>query len=229
MSTPTKRPLSRRIQQRVFRVLNVPMRALLGLPFATPLSVRRMLVFLTGRKTGKRYRQPVSYVRDGAVLLTPGGGNWKLNLADGRPERIRLRGKDVLARPEIVSDAGEIERLLAVITAANPDGRPVRRHPQRTRWAARPRQARRRRQVRIPDHPLAPRRNGNARRALIAGNPQRSDPRRVRSGVLPALPEGRRYPPLAGRRQTRAPPGPLPGRGPGGPAMTNALRCGGVG
>jgi hypothetical protein len=120
MSTPTRRPLGRRIQQRVFRVLNVPMRAVLGLPFATPLSGRLMLVFLTGRKSGKSYRQPVSYVRDGAVLLTPGGGNWKLNLAEGRPERIRLRGKDVLARPEIVDDADQIERLLAVMTAANP-------------------------------------------------------------------------------------------------------------
>jgi hypothetical protein len=120
MPTPTKRPLGRRIQQRVFRVLNVPMRALLGLPFATPLSARLMLVYLTGRKTGKSYRQPVSYVRNGAALLTPGGGNWKLNLADGRLERIRLRGKDVLARPEIVSDAEEIEWLLAVMTATNP-------------------------------------------------------------------------------------------------------------
>ncbi len=120
MSIRTKRPLGRRIQQRVFRVLNVPMRAVLGLPFATPLSGRLMLVFLTGRKTGKSYRQPLSYVRDGTVLLTPGGGNWKLNLQAGRPQRIRLRGRDVLARPEIVADAGEIERLLAVMTAANP-------------------------------------------------------------------------------------------------------------
>src|SRR5262249_6334262 len=120
MTTPTRRPLSRRLQQRAFKVLNVPMRAVLGLPFATPPGGRLMLVFLTGRNTGKSYRQPVSYVRDGAVLLTPGGGNWKLNLADGRPERIRLRGTDVLARPEIVSDAGQVERLLAVITAANP-------------------------------------------------------------------------------------------------------------
>ena len=120
MPTRTKRPLSRRTQQRVFRVLNVPMRAILRLPFATPLSGRLMLVFLTGRRTGKSYRQPVSYVRDGTVLLTPGGGNWKLNLTDGRPVRIRLRGRDVLARPEIVSDADEIERLLGVITSANP-------------------------------------------------------------------------------------------------------------
>jgi hypothetical protein len=120
MPARTKRPLGRRIQQRVFRVLNVPMRAVLGLPFATPLSGRLMLVFLTGRRTGKSYRQPVSYVRDGTVLLTPGGGNWKLNLTDGRPERIRLRGRDIFARPEIVSDADEIERLLGVMTAASP-------------------------------------------------------------------------------------------------------------
>src|SRR6266487_3489810 len=71
------------------------MRAVLGLPFATPLSGRLMLVFITGRRTGKSYRQPVSFVRDGTVLLTPGGGNWKLNLGDGRPERIRLRGRFV--------------------------------------------------------------------------------------------------------------------------------------
>jgi hypothetical protein len=48
MSARTRRPLSRRIQQRVFRVLNVPMRAVLGLPFATPLSGRLMLVFSPG-------------------------------------------------------------------------------------------------------------------------------------------------------------------------------------
>ena len=119
MAARTKRPLRRRIQQRVFRVVNVPMRAMLGLPFATPPSRRLMLVFLTGRKTGKSYRQPVSYVRDGAVLLTPGGGNWKLNLVDGRPERIRFRGTDVLARPEIVGDADEIEQLLAVMTSSS--------------------------------------------------------------------------------------------------------------
>jgi hypothetical protein len=119
-TTRTGRPLGRRIQQRAFRLLNVPMRAVLGLPVATPLSRRLMLVFLTGRRTGKSYRQPVSYVRDGEALVTPGGGNWKFNLADGRPERIRLRGRDVMARPEIIVDPGEIERLLGVMTADNP-------------------------------------------------------------------------------------------------------------
>ena len=73
MTQTTKRPADRRLQATVFRIVNVPMRAVLGLPFPTPLGGRLMLLYLTGRKTGKRYRQPVSYVRDGDELLTPGG------------------------------------------------------------------------------------------------------------------------------------------------------------
>jgi F420H(2)-dependent quinone reductase len=113
-------PLSRRIQVRAMRVVNVPMRRVLALPFATPLSDRLMLLSVTGRRSGRSYRQPISYVRDGDALLTPGGGRWRLNLVEGRPERIRLRGRDVLARPEIVADADEVERLLAVMRRANP-------------------------------------------------------------------------------------------------------------
>ncbi len=102
-------------------LVNVPMRRILGLPFATPLGGRLMLVFLTGRRTGRRYRQPVSYVRqDQTTLLTPGGGKWKLNLESGEPTRIRLRGRDTIARPELVRDIAEVEPLLAAMVAANP-------------------------------------------------------------------------------------------------------------
>jgi deazaflavin-dependent oxidoreductase (nitroreductase family) len=104
----------------IMRAVNVPMRAVLSLPVATPLSANLMLISYTGRKTGKAYRQPVSYARDGEVLLTPGGGRWTLNLAGGRPVRIRLRGRDVAAQPELVTDAAEVERLLGVIAAKNP-------------------------------------------------------------------------------------------------------------
>jgi hypothetical protein len=70
----TRRPLRKRLQARAMRVVNVPMRVVLGRPIATPLSRRLMLITFTGRKSGKTYRQPLSYVeRDGAVL-TPGGG-----------------------------------------------------------------------------------------------------------------------------------------------------------
>jgi hypothetical protein len=112
-------PLSRRIQVRAMRVVNVPMRLVLGLPVATPLGKRLMLVFLPGRKTGKQYRQPLSYVRDGDTLLTPGGGRWTRNVVAGRPERIRLRGRDVRATPELVSDVDEVDRLLGLMADHN--------------------------------------------------------------------------------------------------------------
>jgi hypothetical protein len=117
---------------RIMRAVNVPMRAALSLPFATPLNANLMLIFYTGRKSGKAYRQPVSYVRDGDVLLTPGGGRWTLNLADGRPIRIRLRGHDETARPELVTDPAEVERLLGVIAEKNPQATrfiPIPRRP----------------------------------------------------------------------------------------------------
>ena len=108
---PPNREQMARMARRM-RMANVPMRVLLGLPFPTPLSSRLMLVTHTGRKTGHRYRQPVSYVRDGDVLLTPGGGRWTDNLRDGEPVPVRLRGRDVVARPDLVRDPDEADRLL---------------------------------------------------------------------------------------------------------------------
>jgi hypothetical protein len=120
MPANAKPPLSRRVQARVFKIVNVPMRLILSLPVATPLGRSLMLAFVIGRTSGRTYRQPVSYVRDGDTLLTPGGGKWKLNLADGVPVRLRLRGRDVLATPELVGDVDEVGSLLQTMAAANP-------------------------------------------------------------------------------------------------------------
>src|SRR3984885_510777 len=113
-------PAAMQRRARIMRAVNVPMRAALSLPFATPLSANLMLISYTGRKSGKAYRQPVSYVRDGDVLLTPGGGRWTLNLADQRPVRTRRGGRSLPARPELVTDPAEVERLLGVIAEKNP-------------------------------------------------------------------------------------------------------------
>jgi deazaflavin-dependent oxidoreductase (nitroreductase family) len=119
MSSSTRRPPRRAAQARVMRLVNVPMRIILGLPFATPLSSRLMLVFHVGRRTGRCYRQPVSYVAHEGVLLSPGGGRWTLNLTDA-PVRLRLRGRDRAARAELVEQPDEVDRLFAVMSAANP-------------------------------------------------------------------------------------------------------------
>ena len=113
-------PLGQRIQARLFRVINVPMRAILSLPFRTPLNRRLMLVTLTSRKTQRTYTQPVSYVQQGQTLLTPGGGKWKLSLQEGQPVRMRLRARWVHATPALVSDPDEMERLLAAMITAYP-------------------------------------------------------------------------------------------------------------
>ena len=107
-------------QARFMRLVNVPMRQVLRLPFRTPLSGNLMLVSHTGRVTGRSYRQPVSYVPDGGVLLTPGGGRWTRNLRAGEPVELRLRGRRVVARPELVRDPDEVGRLLRRMLAHNP-------------------------------------------------------------------------------------------------------------
>lgn len=114
------RPPERQRQARLMNAINVPMRLLLQVPFATPLSNQLMLLFLRGRKSGKIYRQPVSFVRDGETLLTPGGGRWKLNLRAGECIRIRLAGRDRLGRPELISNVDEVDALLRKMMRLNP-------------------------------------------------------------------------------------------------------------
>jgi F420H(2)-dependent quinone reductase len=120
MASTQQRPVGRRLQARVMSMVNVPMRLMLGLPFGTPAGGRLMLAFIVGRKSGRMYRQPLSYVRDGDTLLTPGGGAWKYNLSNGAPVRLRIRGRDHLARPEVVRDQQTVDALLSVIAAGNP-------------------------------------------------------------------------------------------------------------
>src|SRR5487761_715236 len=86
---------------------------ILGLPVDPPVAHFTPVTLANGVS-------PVSYVRDGDVLLTPGGGRWTLNLAGGRPARIPVRGRDEPARPELVTDPAEMERLLGVIAEKNP-------------------------------------------------------------------------------------------------------------
>ena len=109
--------MSRRASR--MRVANTVMRRVLNLPFRTPISEKLMLLFYRGRRTGRAYRQPVSYVRDGDVLLTPGGGRWKENLRDDEPISARVAGRMQRVRPEFVRDPSEVERLLLLMMVKN--------------------------------------------------------------------------------------------------------------
>ncbi len=119
MSAATPAQRGRRLA-RLMSLVNPVMRTMLSAPFPTPLGGRLMLAYLTGRRTGRHYRQPVSYVRYGGDLLTPGGGRWTRNVADARPVLLRINGRDVTATPEFVNDPEDVAALFDVIAAGNP-------------------------------------------------------------------------------------------------------------
>lgn len=84
------------------------------------MSGRLLLLSFTGRKTGRSYTTPVSYVREGNSLLVPAGGGWWRNLRNGRPATVRLRGTEWLATPEVITEQPAMEEVLRRMLAANP-------------------------------------------------------------------------------------------------------------
>jgi hypothetical protein len=116
---PGERPPGMARRARIMGVVNVPMRVVLRLPIRTPLGGSLMLITFTGRRTGKRYSQPVSYVAHDGEFLTPGGGRWKLNLRDDVPVSAIVNGRRVQLRPELVTEIDDVERLVGYILAGN--------------------------------------------------------------------------------------------------------------
>lgn len=118
--TETRYRPHRTMLERVMGALNILPKFVLGLPFQTPMSRRLILLSYQGRKSGRLYTIPVSYVQHADALLIPGGGAWKGNLEHGLPVRLRLRGREGKAIPEVIRDPEEVERLVTFMMDANP-------------------------------------------------------------------------------------------------------------
>jgi deazaflavin-dependent oxidoreductase (nitroreductase family) len=74
-----------------------------------------MLLRFTGRKTGRSYTTPVSYVLDGNSLLVPAGGAWWRNL-EARPRTsVRLRGAWRSVTSEVIREPALADLLLGMI------------------------------------------------------------------------------------------------------------------
>ncbi len=129
--------------------LNAAMKFLLRSPLHGMVSKYIMLITFTGRKSGKQYTTPVSYLReDGEVLFFTHGKWWK-NLEGSAPVTVRVRGRDYAGTGEPFTDvdtvAGGLARMLKhnrrdakyynVVTydeAGNPDPDEVRRGAEGT-------------------------------------------------------------------------------------------------
>ena len=86
-----------RLERGLHRLLRVGV-GLLRSPLHGLVSGRIMLLAFTGRRSGRRFMVPVSYLRYGGDILgfTSGGrGAWWKNLQGGAPAKARVRGRRI--------------------------------------------------------------------------------------------------------------------------------------
>jgi deazaflavin-dependent oxidoreductase (nitroreductase family) len=97
--------------------LNRVMKFILRSPFHSPVSRTIMLITFTGRKSGRTYTTPVSYLRENGVVTLFTHGVWWKNLIGGAPVTLRIQGKNLQGTAEPVTDDQEAkaESLLAML------------------------------------------------------------------------------------------------------------------
>jgi hypothetical protein len=95
----------------VLRLLNPIVVGLLRSPLHGLMSADVMLITVTGRRSGRRYTMPVSYLRDGDRVhcLTAREITWWRNLRGGAEVSLQLAGEERRGRAEAV--AGDPERI----------------------------------------------------------------------------------------------------------------------
>ena len=77
----------------LLRLLNPVMRRLLESPVHWPMSRWFAVLAWTGRKSGRRYSTPVSYVCEGTTAFVTTGDKWWRNLGGGEPVAMRVSGR----------------------------------------------------------------------------------------------------------------------------------------
>lgn len=89
-------------------------------PLHAIVSSKYTIIEFTGRKSGKTYRTPVAYVRDGDQLLLSTDSRWYRNLAGGAPVRLLLRGRTVTGQARPVTDPDRSAAILRKLVDAIP-------------------------------------------------------------------------------------------------------------
>ena len=97
---------------------NVAMRLVLRSPLHALFSEKILLLTITGRKSGRSYAVPVSYVDDGGTLICftcVRWSNWWKNLRGGASVTVRLRGHELVGVAEVAT--GEDENVVRKLRA----------------------------------------------------------------------------------------------------------------
>lgn len=96
-------------------ILRSPLRGLIG--------GKVLVLTVTGRKSEKRYRVPLNYVRDRDALICFTGksrGVWWRNVGEGTPVSVRLRGRDLPGTASLTRDPNVVGPALAAFLSAFP-------------------------------------------------------------------------------------------------------------
>lgn len=103
------------------RALNVLMRTVLRAPVLHRAVSNRVLVLdITGRRSGRRYRIPVGYTHTGDGLLIGTAGTWRRNLVAGQPIRVFRARRTTAMLAEVITDEERCAELYRDILAHNP-------------------------------------------------------------------------------------------------------------
>ena len=96
--------------------------SLLHSPLHRLLDGQTMAITVTGRRSGKDYTLPVSYVRDGENLLVirQKGRTWWKNLRGGAPMTVFLQGRRLQARSDAFTDMAMAAKILLAILQQAP-------------------------------------------------------------------------------------------------------------
>ncbi|MBA2344275.1 MAG: nitroreductase family deazaflavin-dependent oxidoreductase [Rubrobacter sp.] len=85
---------------------------LLRSPLHGLMSKKFLLITFAGRKSGKRYTIPVSYLREGDAYLMTTDSPWWKNLRGGAPVRLRVKNKEIPALGDTITDEREVTQVL---------------------------------------------------------------------------------------------------------------------
>lgn len=94
--------------------LNTVMTFILRTPLLhRAVSAKILLITFTGRKSGKTYTTPVSYLQEGNTVTMFTHSRWWKNLAGGAPVMMRIRGKTMNGTATAVPD--DTDAIAAVL------------------------------------------------------------------------------------------------------------------
>ncbi len=99
---------------------NSIVRTLLRVPLLSrAIGARLMTIYVIGRKSGRTYRIPVAYTRDGDALVVGTPFGWGRNLRTGEAVTIRFKGRRRKAEVQVITDEDGVVEQYALMSRGN--------------------------------------------------------------------------------------------------------------